>query len=372
MPEGKRADRGRTGQVRSILLSIIHNLGDAVMATAALDLLRIHFPQARIDLLAKKGVADIYPGLASVDNVYDYNAAENNKLSFFLSLMRTNKYDVFISFDRKSKPAIAARLSGIKWRIAPSHCLGHVKPKQRANFWYNQIIDLSADESYLAHETFQTVVRRAFGFAGQGRISLPPFSESQLKKAGALIPPDRHPVIGLSVKAERDLKNWAPERFAELLGRLAKTFASSFIYVTGTPGDRAYVDELLALTLPAKALNLAGETDLMTMAALAGRSDLFITLDTGAVHLAANSGLKRIIGLFCGTSPRIIKGAIDPVSIIWSGYDERSADPVEAAAAAQAKDRISVDVVFDEALRLLNSNDPQPNLINCRSDERLI
>ncbi len=71
---GRQAKKGEYNRVRRILVSIIHNLGDAVMATAALELVRRRFPEAAIDVLARQGVGELFAGHPLVRRAYSYDA----------------------------------------------------------------------------------------------------------------------------------------------------------------------------------------------------------------------------------------------------------------------------------------------------------
>jgi ADP-heptose:LPS heptosyltransferase len=66
---------------------------------------------------------------------------------------------------------------------------------------------------------------------------------------------------------------------------------------------------------------LAGQTSILDMAALAGESDLFVTLDTGAAHVAGNSGVGKLVVIFTCTEPEGIRDSAVRAKTIWS--DER-------------------------------------------------
>jgi heptosyltransferase I len=64
------------------------------------------------------------------------------------------------------------------------------------------------------------------------------------------------------------------------------------------------VDALLGHIAPIPVLDLCGRTRLPQLAALAQESDLFISNDTGPLHLAAAAG-ARVVGIYTCTSPEL-------------------------------------------------------------------
>ena len=95
-------------------------------------------------------------------------------------------------------------------------------------------------------------------------------------------------------------KLWPERNFAELADRLIREKNAKIIF-TGGGEDRAVNDRILSM-MGEKAENWAGETTLKELAALASLSDLFVTTDTGPMHLAAASG-ARVVALFGPTAP---------------------------------------------------------------------
>jgi lipopolysaccharide heptosyltransferase II len=95
-------------------------------------------------------------------------------------------------------------------------------------------------------------------------------------------------------------KLWSEQKFAELADRLIQE-KNAVIIFTGSSDDRAVIARIVSM-MKQEAENWAGETTLKELAALASLSNLFITTDTGPMHLAAAAGAK-VVALFGPTAP---------------------------------------------------------------------
>jgi 3-deoxy-D-manno-octulosonic-acid transferase/heptosyltransferase-1 len=95
-------------------------------------------------------------------------------------------------------------------------------------------------------------------------------------------------------------KLWPERNFAELADRLIAERKAVVIF-SGGPEDRAALDRIRGM-MKQQAENWAGSTTLKELAALASLSNLFITTDTGPMHLAAAAGAK-VLALFGPTAP---------------------------------------------------------------------
>jgi ADP-heptose:LPS heptosyltransferase len=109
-------------------------------------------------------------------------------------------------------------------------------------------------------------------------------------------------LIGLHASGGRDIKQWHMDRFAEVATKLARDLDATIV-LTGTPVDRPLVDRVAAL-LPAdvSVLDAAESMNLSVFAALLERLRLFITCDTGPMHLAAAIGTP-VVALFGPSDP---------------------------------------------------------------------
>jgi len=101
--------------------------------------------------------------------------------------------------------------------------------------------------------------------------------------------------------AEAPVAPWGSERFALLANRLAARHGAGVVLV-GDSRDRATADAMRP-DLAAETVDLCGEIDIGTTAAVIARCDLLIATDTPLLHLAAAVGTASI-GLFGPTVGR--------------------------------------------------------------------
>jgi len=95
-------------------------------------------------------------------------------------------------------------------------------------------------------------------------------------------------------------KRWPAERFAELGRRLAAASGCRIVLVGGS-GDQATV-AAVAAAVP-QAIDLAGRTDLPTLAAVLAGARVVVANDSGPMHLARAVSAPTV-GIFGSTEPR--------------------------------------------------------------------
>jgi ADP-heptose:LPS heptosyltransferase len=134
--------------------------------------------------------------------------------------------------------------------------------------------------------------------------------------------------------AERGVAPWSAESFAHLANRLAARHGAGVILV-GDQRDRDTA-EAMRLDLDADTVDLCGEVDLATTAAVIARCDLLIATDTPLLHLAAAVGTASV-GLFGPSSGRVRAPA---------GGQHRVVQALANGHAPATLDRIRVDDVL--------------------------
>ena len=165
---------------------------------------------------------------------------------------------------------------------------------------YTDVVEIEHDlNKTLQAETYQEIVRKFFNISGHGEPTFPKKFSPVADKLLARLPNKRFK-IALCVKGTFPLKTWSKEYFAEVVRELRKSYDAAF-FIVGAPNDRAYADEVIA-EMGGDVENFCGETSLTDLAELFRRADLFITVDTGATHIAATTGVKMVTMYGC-TSP---------------------------------------------------------------------
>ena len=292
-------------EYRNILVYAMVNLGDVVLLTSAIALLKKAYPQAHITMLSRPIVREVIEHNPVIDDVilFDYKAKQNSMKQMWSMVqeLRRRKFDLAISFDRKLRPALLCLLAGIPVRVGPSRVLD-ARPS-RVTWLYTHTVPITYDlDETLQAETYQEIIRGFTGAAGHEHPVLPTPTEAQRTKTESLLSAAAGKrKIGLCVKGTFGLKTWPKEYFVEIVRALHERYDAAF-YVTGAPGDYAYAEEVIAaIGLPVE--NLCGKTNLMELAALYGQLDLLISVDTGGAHIAAVTGVPLVVMFGC-TSPR--------------------------------------------------------------------
>jgi lipopolysaccharide heptosyltransferase II len=100
--------------------------------------------------------------------------------------------------------------------------------------------------------------------------------------------------------AKWETKLWPAASFAAVADRLAEDRPVDLVF-TGAAEDRPAVADIIG-RMKQRAVNLAGDTSLMELAALYERASLVLSTDTGPMHLAAAVDTP-VVALFGPTAP---------------------------------------------------------------------
>lgn len=267
-------------------------LGDAVMSLPAIRTVRQVFPRAHVAVVARPWVADLYGRETAIDRVIFYTAQKGLRAKRdFAAQLRAERFDAAILLQNAFDAALMAWMAGIPERIGYN--------RDGRGLLLTRAVAVPEPGEIPRHERFYylELLRRAGlieQFPRTGAIRLDGIEEArntglaQLRTLGVESPP-----IGISPGAAYgNAKRWLPERFAETAGR----FAGTPVVIFGSPAERGLCATVAGPLERAGFLvrNLAGETTLRQFIDMAAACRLFLTNDSGAMHVASALGVPTV------------------------------------------------------------------------------
>jgi ADP-heptose:LPS heptosyltransferase len=163
---------------------------------------------------------------------------------------------------------------------------------------------------------------------------------------------NERPVVGINPNAFWTSKRWMKERFAAVADRLASYHDAQIIFV-GSRGDIPLVEKIRS-QMKSKSINAAGKTSIRQLGALIEQLDLFITNDSGPMHIAA-AAKTSIIALFGPEKPvRYDPYCAENMKVVfWKGVECSPCLKVECSNLKCMK-LITVEEVLTGAEKLLS------------------
>lgn len=285
---------------RKILIRGTNWIGDAVMTLPAIASIRRTFPAAEITVLAKPWVAEVYRLSPDIDRIFLFREpGEHQGVLGKLKLaseLRREGFAAAIYLQNAIEAAILGRLAGIPLRAGyDSDCRGfllthavhrtkQIKSVYQVDYYLEMVKSLGCKPvSAKVHLDGKRITAKA----GE-TLDIYGISENSV-------------VIGIAPGAMYGpAKMWFPERFGAVGKELEKSFRAK-IMIFGSKGDREAA-ETVQECMGGSAINIAGHTGLDDAIALISRCSLFITNDSGLMHVAGALGIPTL-AIYGSTNP---------------------------------------------------------------------
>jgi heptosyltransferase-2 len=339
-------------KIRRLLVRSTNWIGDAVMTTPAIRAIRKNFHRAEISMLAKPWVAPVFENSPHVDRILLYDGEGKHKgLAGKLRLareLRQYRFDAAILLQNAFEAALITFLAGIPSRIGydtdarglllthPVSCKSRIKKMHQTGYYLGILQGMGID-------TCGGDLHLVIGKKARNRV------QDILCQHG-ISEQDR--LVGINPSATfGPAKQWFPERYAHLSDKIQEVFGARVI-IFGGPGDRD-LGQKISQMMQHPAVDLSGETDLGEAMALIDQCDLFVTNDSGLMHVAAALAVP-LIAVFGSTNP-VTTGP-------WSSMSRVVRIPVKCSpclkpecpnGSLECMDRIDVDMVFQVVKELL-------------------
>lgn len=308
------ARRRSAGEPERILLIRLERIGDLVMALEAIRDVRALAPAAQIDLVVGSWNAALAGAVPSVDRVETLDArwlareGEGRGMGALLRAARQwrgRRYDLAINFE----PDVRSNL--VAAAVGASRTAGW------ASGGGGPVLDVALDYDPATHTVANArrLVQNVFGrLPPESTRPLLAIPEAATAAAAALLRPVLgRPLVGVHASGGRAIKQWPPERFADVAARLADARGAAIV-ATGAPGDRTLVSGLQNALAPRLVIDASTTGGLLVSAAVLARLDVLVTGDTGPMHLASAVGTP-VVGVFGPSDPAryATRGSFDRV-----------------------------------------------------------
>ena len=291
---GPRAPPLDRQAIREVLVLRLDRIGDVLMSLPALADLRAALPNARIRLAVGRWSAEIAKS-ARVDELLVWSAPwvgraeegaeRTGALLRKARALRAARLDLAFDLQGDVRALLLLRASGARHRVGYAntgggYLLTHVVPLDETISWVEQN---------------RRAVRVALGDVPVVPAPDPLASADRDFALGLLARlglAERRPLVGVHPSGGRLVKQWDVARWAAVAASLQQRFGAS-ILLTGSEADRALA-AALAKALPAPAVDLSGRLGVRETLAVLARLDLFLSPDTGPMHMAAAVGTPSI------------------------------------------------------------------------------
>ena len=336
---------------KNIVIRMPNWIGDIVMATPLLRDLKDRYPDSKLTVMCQHPMAHILDKDPSVDEIFCFRRSREDVRRDVkrnvIEKLKTGSYDLGILTTNS--------FSSAWWFFQ-----GRVK--NRVGFRGNcRSILLNKALPFPENRTTQHLVKTYKALLaplGIAESATPPqlyVDQNEVKQAKELLAKynvqEGETLIGVNPTAAfGSAKCWLPERFRELAERFAVDYPNAKVIFFGSGEGTELVKEICQ-GLPPHVVNLAGVTSLRELLAIISLCDLFITNDSGPMHIADALDIP-LVAIFGSTSP-IATGPYNTEEVLQKNVDCSPCFKRECPIDFRCMKRITVDDVYNEARKKL-------------------
>ena len=284
--------------LNKILFIRLRRIGDIVMTTPALEIVKKSLPEAIISYIIEAPYKTLLEGHPYIDDLIVIPDGLNNKdFLSFLKYIRKQNFDAVL--DMHGGP----RASWISLFARSIIKVGYKIKYKR--FIYDIRIPRSYGDKQIHSVENHINLVKALGIQVNDipHLSLPEATPSEKERVTqylALITKPKYKIIVLHISAGNIFRDWGQEKLIHLIDLFARKSQSAFIIV-GSIEDQNRAEEIGKST-SVPVLSLAGRLNFRELKELIHRSSLFIGPDSGPMHIAAATSTP-IVAYFGPTLP---------------------------------------------------------------------
>ncbi len=272
-------------------------IGDVILATALVEKIHRHYPDASIDFLLRKGNESLLKGHPSISQtiIWDKKGGKYTNLLRILQQIRRKQYDVVINCQRFAASGLLTAFSAAKEKLGfqknPfsflfSKAFPHIIGEGPSRFGLPYIHEVDRNLSLIEHLTDRL----------PEKPKLYP-SDTDYGRAREIASGSTY--VCMAPTSVWFTKQWPAEKWAALIHKIP---AGITIFLLGGPDDATACAHIQQLAGREQVVNLAGTISLITSAALMRDAAMNYVNDSAPLHLATAVDAP-VTAIFCSTIP---------------------------------------------------------------------
>lgn len=331
----------------NIVVRMPNWLGDVVMATPVLADLRTRYPEAKITAMCQSNVAQLLTHDPHIDELFSFQRISGwiphlhhgevlkalRHAKYDLGILLTNSFSSAWWFWRGNvKRRIGFEGNGRSWLLSKAVPIPEQVESQHLVITYKMLLQpLGIPLSDTEPSLYVTSDEQSA-------------AQDLLKRCGII--KKKQTVIGINPGAAfGSAKCWLPERFRALTERLLEENPDLCVLYFGDKAGTSLVNDICK-DMPERVINLAGKTSIRELLALIKECSVFLTNDSGPMHIAA--ALKIPLVALFGSTSDVKTGPYGNGKVIHKHVECSPCYKRVCPIDFRCMKRIEVDEVYDE------------------------
>lgn len=293
-----------------ILIIRLSAIGDCLQVSPVTQKLREQFPKAHITWVVETKSKDVVIGNPYIDEVIVFKRVEwmkeakqtrdyrllFSRMKAFFAELKTKKFDIALDFQGLFKSALVSYFSGAPIRVC------YNDTRELSTFFANKLIKPDYETDVHKQQRYVGMLRY-LGISTEKLTMHMPVSDADRQFANDFLEQNKltgNNFIILNPATSWQSKNWPWEYFAALGNKLVERFGLPILLI-GATADKQ-VTSNIAKKMQHPCIDIAGQTTLNQLGAIAEQARLFISGDTGPLYIAEALGV-RTISMWGPTNP---------------------------------------------------------------------
>lgn len=263
-------------------------IGDVILATAVVEKLHQHYPDARLDFLLRKGNEDLlanHPFIAEVI-IWDKKSKKYDNLKQITKGVKNAQYDLVVNLQRFASSGLITALSGASMKVGFK--------KNPLSFSFTKKIEHRIGDGTHEVDRNQKLIEE-FTDSIAAQPKLYPTNNDYEK----VEPLKNETYVCIAPTSVWFTKQLPAEQWVKVIQKLDDKVK---VYLLGGPNDREACETILKLAGRKNVVNLCGELSFLESAALMQTASMNHVNDSAPLHIASATNAP-VTAYFCSTVP---------------------------------------------------------------------